>query len=263
MNRRTLEKTLTLVGLTVIMASCAKPADSQLTTLEFIATYGDQEVSCEQPLDERTALTDLRFMVSDVELGSTAGEWQAATTQRVELLDFENGAGPCLNGTVEKLSQLAVRQQADARGLRFTLGVPFDLNHQDPLKATAPLDQPVMHWHWQSGYKFIRAGIVRDGVRWHIHLGSTGCQGPMTAVTHCDQPNRAFVELPLWQPGDQVVMKLDALLHGVLVRGPGAHCLASAADENCRRVSRNLGLDPQTGSPSGDQRVFAVRASDN
>ncbi len=46
------------------------------------------------------------------------------------------------------------------KGLEFKIGVPETLNHIDPLTAVSPLNYTDMHWHWASGYKFFRAGLV-------------------------------------------------------------------------------------------------------
>ena len=50
-------------------------------------------------------------------------------------------------------------------GIRLTVGVPFELNHANPLAAAAPLDRGEMFWSWQSGHKFLRADLARCGSR--------------------------------------------------------------------------------------------------
>ncbi|MDZ7643630.1 MAG: MbnP family protein [Woeseiaceae bacterium] len=78
----------------------------------------------------------------------------------------------------------------DYRTLRLTLGVPADLNHGDPLHAPAPLTQTPMHWHWRSGYKFLRAGVTRGADGYWLHLGSTRCRA-RSAISRVARPQIA------------------------------------------------------------------------
>jgi hypothetical protein len=49
------------------------------------------------------------------------------------------------------------------RGIRFTVGVPFDENHRDPATQTAPLGtESGMFWSWNSGYIFHRVEAKVD-----------------------------------------------------------------------------------------------------
>lgn len=218
--------------------------------------YAGQVINCETIIEDGTKLTDLRFYVAEATLMAPATN----PTDSVQLLDFENAAGACINGSITTSTRLQLQLPApDYQGLAFTVGVPFARNHQDPLKAAPPLNLPAMHWHWRSGYKFLRAGVIRNGRRWHVHLGSTGCEGPITAVSHCQRPNRARIELPEWQPGDAIVIDLDQLLHGVQINDQtAAHCQAQVDIPACRSVAANLGLNPDTGMADRAQRVFRV-----
>lgn len=244
--------------LTLALIACAEKEPPASVAVEFIATYLGEPVSCAAPLDESTRLTDLRLYVSGVEQRDSDGRWRAAGENPVTLIDFEDGSGACQNGTAAVATRVeSVR--ADTDGLRFEVGVPFELNHADPLQATFPLNQPVMHWHWRSGYKFLRVGVEKNGIRWHVHLGSTGCEGPMTAVSRCAAPNRALVTLADWVPGDKIEVKLDALLAGVTIDDSARHCLAATSNPACIAIARNLGLKPETGLPGDNQNVFHIR----
>ena len=81
------------------------------------------------------------------------------------------------------------------------LACHFDLNHDNPLTAEPPLDDPDMHWHWRSGYKFLRAGIRTATDGFWIHAGSAGCEGTVGNITGCRFPNRIDVFLPDFVPG--------------------------------------------------------------
>jgi hypothetical protein len=65
------------------------------------------------------------------------GFWQQ---HDLALLDFEDGQGACSNGTTATNIRLSGRVRSGSyEGLRFTVGVPFDRNHSDPLTALPPL----------------------------------------------------------------------------------------------------------------------------
>lgn len=240
-----------------LLAGCGPPSPTRLD-VDVLLQYDGQTIDCVATARDGTQLTDLRFFVADV---ATLTPATSASTH-VQLIDFENAAAACINGSAATSTRLRLSvPSADFQGLAFTLGVPFDSNHQDPLRATAPLNLPAMHWHWRSGYKFLRAGIVKNDTRWHVHLGSTGCEGAITQVTGCQRPNRARIELPNWRPGDAIVMDLDQLLHGVKIdRQTAAHCQAQVDNPACRAIAENLGLNPETGVTENAQRVFRVLA---
>lgn len=115
---------------------------------------------------------------------ATAEPWQ---NEHVALIDIARHAS--VQGTVDHSTFSAVR---------FTVGVPFDLNHSNPLVAAAPLDRGEMFWNWQSGHKFLRADVAVDGREWSLHLGSTGCSSASALrppAQPCLQPNEMRIEL--------------------------------------------------------------------
>jgi uncharacterized repeat protein (TIGR04052 family) len=220
--------------------------------------------------ESEVSLTDLRFFVSDVVLIDSGGveyplfltadeHWQQ---DDVALIDLENGEGACTNGTQETNTTLSGSSDGvDVEGIRFTIGVPFELNHANPLLADAPLDDSAMHWHWRSGYKFLRAGVttVTDGF-W-MHLGSTGCEGTVQNISACRSPNRVTVELSGFSPDkNRINVDLAALLNGIdLGDGNRSDCSSGPSESACARPFANLGLnfgDAQEKMTSG--AVFQV-----
>ena len=157
-----------LVLLSLIMGGCE--AETRDIAVPFSAVFGQQALACgiATPVG---SLTDLRFYVSEIRLHEEdAGQvdltlavdhrWQGPS---VALIDLEDGTGDCQNGTPGVYSTLKGQIPAgDYRGISFVIGVPFELNHGDPLGAAPPLDDSAMHWHWRSGYKFLRAGFAKD-----------------------------------------------------------------------------------------------------
>ncbi len=193
------------------------------------------------------------------------GKWQV---EGIALLDFENGTGPCANGTPETRQVVSGSAPAgDYTGLKFTVGVPFARNHADPAKAPSPLNLTQLFWVWNAGYKFARIEMQTTGLPngWMLHLGSTGCQPGGTAQTiptGCTFGNRAEIALTGFDPRrDEVVTDLKMLLDGANVdlnqpqtaRG----CMSAPNDADCGPLFANLGL-PFAGKAAPGQKFFAV-----
>ncbi len=206
--------------------------------------------------DGEVALTDLRFFVSDLVVRDAAGREHAVVFEEddrwqhsdVALIDLENGEGSCSNGTPGTNATIdGSTKAADIVAIRFTVGVPFAVNHANPLLAEAPLDNAAMHWHWRSGYKFLRAGVEAHPDGFWIHLGSTGCKGTVGNITSCVEPNRVTVQIEDFSPAtDQVAVSLDALFSGVdLTDGVRSDCSSSPAESACHAPFEVLFNDPE------------------
>ncbi len=171
--RKTLAFLLALVPL-----AAASAAETQKVELKFAAVVGDKAFACGQSYEHmgatgsRITPSDMRFYVSQVELLDDRGQptpvqldqdgvWQV---ENLALLDFEDGTGPCHNGNPGLHSTITgTVPKGKYRGVRFTLGVPFDLNHADPTIAPSPLNISAMFWAWQSGYKFVKIDMATSG----------------------------------------------------------------------------------------------------
>ncbi len=243
--------------------------------IRFALKAGDQEVSCAQPVTglgttQSTAqLNDLRFYISNLALIDGSGNavpvileqdglWQVESTA---LLDFEDGSAGCTETGNPDLntSMRGTVAPGDYSGVRFDLGVPFALNHQDVTVAASPLNVPPMWWSWQGGYKFVRIDIksdaaVMDGA-WLIHLGSTGCTAADQAKAPaelCSRPNVATIQLDGFDPAaNTVVADLATLLANVnlsesVPQPPG--CMSGPDDPDCARLLPGFGLDIATGT---------------
>ena len=254
-----------VVPLMIIpLAGCSPPPVS--VEIPFNAVFGDEILDCESQ-NGGLELTDLRLYVANPELIASDGErvelqlepdgrWQQ---HDLALLDFETGAGGCANGTAEVNTVLrGTAKAADYQSLQFTVGVPFDRNHRDPLLAAAPLGDPAMHWHWRGGYKFLRAGVQSGDDGFWIHLGSTGCEGTVQNISGCRAPNRVTVRLDGFRPGeDEVVIDLAALAEAAAL-GDGARtsCASGPAEADCEAPFAALGLDHASGLAGGTQQVL-------
>lgn len=213
--------------------------------------------------------TDLRLYVHDLTLlGADGAEAPMRLDdvaphqgQQVALLDFAAPGPGCPNaapGTRTVVEGQALAGFA-ATGVRFTLGVPFALNHQDASVASPPLAGTSMFWNWQGGYKFVRFDLqTAEGTPWFLHLGSTGCTGPQTAIEGCARENRPVIEVRDWTPGTPLRIDLDALLaasdlsFNTPETAPG--CMSSPMDPDCDGIFAALGLT----EPALGQTVFAA-----
>jgi uncharacterized repeat protein (TIGR04052 family) len=307
--------TLSLLAITPYIGesllSQTQAAETQPVTLNFEGMVGDQPFSCTESYRLGTAETmamptDFRLYVSDVALidaeGNAVpltleqdGKWQYDT---VALLDFEDRTGTCANGTPETRTQVVGTVPAgDYQGVQFTVGVPFDLNHDDATLAPSPLNLTSLWWNWRGGYKFLRVDLEThnmnaelpvqpkgEGHSGHssdtthtddpghgagasgfaIHLGSTGCQaeGDNLQPTRCLNPNRADIVLSEVDPAtDTIAVDLAALVQSndlsTNVPNTPPGCMSAPEDGDCMGIMHNLGLEFD-GEPSSGQTVFRV-----
>lgn len=250
--------------------------DVQEITLQFAAKVGDQPFACGQQYAVGTGATaffpaDLRLYISEIELIDSEQRRVPLTLVQDELwqfedtvlLDFEDKTPPCALGTT--LTNSVVRGRAPAgeyQGVRFTLGIPFRLNHLDSATSPSPLDVSAMFWSWQGGRKFLRIDEATDLYR--VHLGSTQCASrvptaPPTAP--CGRPNRGEVILSSFDPATQtIVVDVAALLADSDVEAnqpetpPG--CMSSADDGDCDSLFPNLGINFANGMPDASRQKF-------
>jgi uncharacterized repeat protein (TIGR04052 family) len=215
------------------------------------------------------------------------GVWQY---QNIALLDFENGSGPCSNGTQATNTEISgTVPSGKYTGVRFTLGVPFALNHGDPTIAPSPLNITAMFWNWQGGYKFLKVDITTKNAApmghhnrgahgshgdhnggeasgFPVHIGSTACASPSPTQkpSECKNPNRLSVTFENFDPSRHtIVADLGALLAGADVERntpntpPG--CMSFPKDPDCSSVMRALSLSYDGARADETQRFFRVR----
>lgn len=254
-------------------------ADTQTVAIEFVAKVGAADFVCGDTYDNLGAndtslvLSDFRLYVQEVELKNAAGDYVAVAltseqnpwqTGNLTLLDFEDGCGDA--GTPEMNVVVTGAVPAGTYdGLRFKMGVPFELNHENPATADSPLNLTTMQWDWQGGYKFLRLDTGNfSKTDWRMHLGSTDCDGDPIAggTTVCENPNHTDVEFAVFDPdADLVVADFAALVEGAEldVNQPETPfgCMAGPGDGDCAALFDNLGL-PFDGSEPGPQQFFSV-----
>lgn len=216
----------------------------------------------------RAQLADARLFVSGLQVRDVDGEWvdlelEDSIWQRngVALLDFEDGTGACADSGTDEMNQTIygnVPTGDGFDGLRFQVGVPFALNHNDNATAPPPFNVAGMFWNWRGGYKFVRVDWTVDGGnRWNVHIGSTGCGGgPPTVAPDaaCARSNVATIELTGFDPRSRRIeidfaTLIDAadLTANVVDSPPG--CMSNPMESSdCNPVFNNLGLDFDSGA---------------
>jgi uncharacterized repeat protein (TIGR04052 family) len=276
----------------------------QKVRIAFDAQVGGTPFACGTTYDSvglshtKIKARDLRFFVSQVELITADGRGVPVTLDQdgiwqyknLVLLDFEDGTASCLNGNVGINRQIVGTVPVGSySGLRFSLGVPFELDHVDAASAPSPLNTSAMFWSWQDGFKFLRAEVVAAAAAhatsasmqpaamqmdmsrmghangFPVHVGSTGCAASFVAAApgeECVHPNRAVITFANFDLGrDTVVFDLAQLLAGVDLDSPAAGaspgCMSFPGTAACSGPMRALGL-AYDGAPAAPQTVFTL-----
>jgi uncharacterized repeat protein (TIGR04052 family) len=292
--------------LHVATAPFAAAQDNQPVTLRFAGAVNGAPFRCGQSYANvgttKSTITpsDFRLFVSDVQLITADGTavslaldqdgiWQY---KNVALIDFEDGTGPCSNGTKAMHTEVSgTVPRGGYTGVRVTLGVPFELNHGDPTIAPSPLNLTAMFWNWQGGYKFLKADLNSSGLGakpamhgmasghgnqaghgdgdasgFAVHLGSTVCAAasPTDSPSACKNPNRVTVTFDKFDSAQNVIVAdLGAILSGANVdyntpdTSPG--CMSFPKDADCPAVMSALGLAYDGAPPAGRQRFFSMK----
>lgn len=291
-------------------ASLAQTAETQSVRLQFQGMVGEEAFSCESTyaglgtMESTVAVTDFRLYVSDVQLINEAGDrvpvlleqdgvWQY---ENVALIDFEDRSGTCTNGTPDiRTEVVGTVPTGTYTGVEFTLGVPFELNHNDATLAPSPLNLTAMWWNWQGGYKFVRIDLENemmmgdmpqtqqhaphgghggehggdhDGMAqgFLIHLGSTACQlegDAMSPTTACGNPNTSIITFEDFDPtSDVIVADLAALVadSNLMMNEPDTAlgCMSGPDDSDCLGILHNFGLSHSDQESSG-QTFFRIK----
>lgn len=266
---------IVLVGLNLSIQA----QQIEKTVINFQAVVGDKAFDCREiyegigTTNSKMSVTDFKFYVQDVRLVDKKGRETPVNltndgkfqTEKVALLDFENGEGTCTNGTKEL--NTAIRgtvPKGKYSGVKFTIGVPEELNHLDPTLQPSPLNFTRMMWSWQLGFKFARIDTKTTGRPngYVLHLGSTNCVTDANGIINCARPNRPeFVFEKFDLVKDSVIVDLKTLFAGANVdinqEKTAAGCMSFEGDSDCLPVFKNLGLSFE-GSTASKQSFLRV-----
>lgn len=247
---------------------------------------------------------DFRMYINSVEVRNTDGKVVPVTLDQdgrwqqnnLALLDFEDKTGDCESGTPDtRFEVTGTVPKGEYTGVRFNLGVPFSMNHQDASQASSPLNLTSMFWVWRFGYKFTRIDFATTGIPqgYFIHLGSTGCTGVAEAkaaesahddmhIQHegedhgaapteesntsppldCRAINQGSITLSDFNADtDTIVADLGELLKKTDIDSnmpdTASGCMSSPEDDDCQTILPALGVAFKDIAPQ--QRFFKVR----
>jgi len=259
-----------------LLTGCFDQKESK--KVHFQLLYQNVAVSCESRFTH--AITDseksvkigswqyqqLQFFIHNVEVKTSENGWQAWSmvtnsnqTSNVALI------GEVCNEKSEQSYWQVELEPLDKTvaytDIRFTLGVPFELNHLNPLTQPSPLNDSSMFWGWQGGHKFMRAELFSDNDDWLFHLGSTGCKAlsPVRAPKNeCLYPNRMLVSLPFTKQNKTIGFDLEMLIRDVELTRKNS-CQSAIDEDSCKVLFKNLDMNT---NKSGISRMFKAQKND-
>jgi uncharacterized repeat protein (TIGR04052 family) len=292
--RRKFIPTLIALSTTALLAACSSDSNDDDNTdyieqdisISFMGHTGADHVMCGMTASNMGTgaasgmVTDFRVFVHDVTLIDEDGEEFIITqtdndfqTARLTLLDFRDRSdctqmsgetNPAYNSEV--IGTFQAPEGTLISAIKFGVGVPFELNHANPLTADAPLNSSGMQWNWQGGYKHMRIEGKFDSQPYVFHLGSTGCDGePQSGgTTACSNNNRPTITLTEFNPDMQaVVIDVQALTEDTeLDADGGAKCHSQMDNAVCSEQFNALGLS-HNGTTSNGQTVFSLAMKHN
>ncbi|AOW76769.1 hypothetical protein A3Q34_07835 [Colwellia sp. PAMC 20917] len=250
----------TIFGLSVTLLSGCFQNESPIT-LTFQPVYKQVTLNCashfngnnEQLLgaaSKNWQYQQLQFFIHDVEVNTKKNGWQpwSMTTNAHQAENVALLGEVCNEEGEQDYWQLELTPLNEASvitDIRFTLGVPFALNHLNPLTQPSPLNEASMFWGWQGGHKFMRAELASPDDDWLFHLGSTGCKAlsPVRSPkSECLYPNRVVVSLPFTSLITTIEFDLSALITDITLTRANS-CQSSVDEESCKVLFKNLGIN--------------------
>lgn len=241
----------------------------------FTPYFQEQEIQCGQALNihnEQWRIAELAMFFSQFSLNFSEpiilddNDWQS---QQVALIRSAVDCKETMGNTTvtAKINGVGVNYAPNVKTpitLSFNVGVPFAVNHQNPLIQGSPLNDSSMFWVWRNGYKFIRWDMQSEsGDSWSFHLGSVGCESAAMVRAPqkpCAQPNLIpvavtlpFDSIQLVEADDKtnkarrlqikVSIHLDAILDNIEATRKNS-CMFSGIDSTtCTQLLENLKLN--------------------
>ena len=235
-----------VVATTLALYACNQRSH---TTFAVKLMYNNQPIECGSLItigEHNFTAENLLFYLSAFNIDNKPVQIfnnSAISQTGVTLLGFRCSSSTNWSSLKVTLLPNKDRAQAEKVTLAFTLGVPENLNHQNPLLAEPPLTASDMFWTWQQGYKFLRLDLngFDSAENWSFHLGSFGCQSSSSQrppEQPCQTSNRYRLTIAQYRLGDDVVLHIDELLAGVVTSGK--NCMGNPSSIACKPVLENL-----------------------
>lgn len=244
-----------LIALLMSLAGCDKLELFKREAGEIPVSLVGTSGSCPQQINiegERWLLNHFAFYLSQPEI-KIEGKWQALKFKpgedQSETVALITLASDCDNRKRSNSTLMLDANEAlmnRATSLRFTLGLPPQLNHADISSLSEPLNNADMFWSTQKGRKFMRLDLQQageNGKRWRLHVSSAGCSSPSSeAPPACTEPNRVTFILPMTQ--NDMDLRLEASVADIVWRvsqAKGEGCGTEAEPQAvCSRLMRNV-----------------------
>jgi uncharacterized repeat protein (TIGR04052 family) len=230
-----------------LLVACSEPQQRNKITVQFWSD--NQQLGCED--NEKLANSKLKIeqvglflsnltLVNEnvtIPLQLSKNPWQTAS---VALMYLPSDCQQSHNQTLMFDTHI---DQHLPQTLTFNVGVPFDLNHQNPLSQSSPLNLPSMFWAWQNGHKFLRLDLKAKKEPFSFHLGSVGCASSSRVrapESPCAEPHFFSFKLDKQERGEVLRIDLDKLLDGIEL-SPESSCLFHGEQESvCQLLMDNL-----------------------
>lgn len=272
---------LCITATLVLLAACKQDTDVAVVdtapetftvALPFKALIDGIPVNCRSQYEDvgatntRVRVGDMRMYIHDVSLIDEAGtavpvelDQDAFQRDNVVLLDFETGESICTDGTAETHTEVTGTVPGGSyTGVRFTVGLPFELNHvvQEAGVTPAPFDLAPMYRSVTAGYRFFKLNLTSEvsALDWPVYVGSTGCSGFESDVTCTSENLQTFTVTNFDWRSDTVVFALDVLLEttdlsknstytvGTTVYDTPDGCQSDPSDADCAGIFSSYGL---------------------
>jgi len=248
---RLLTKMAIILSIVLFLLGCGKANNKQ--TIVVSPVFNGQVIGCDVNFTHEN--TDWRyqqflFFISNLEALTTTGSWI-----KPELLSskFQTKSVALIGETCGEENHWQLNFSSDVgiskwQKLRLTIGVPFEVNHINPLTQESPLNLPTMFWGWQKGHKFLRLELASEQDTWLYHLGSMGCKAasPLRApLAPCLHDNKFTFEVDITrgqnhQAEDKVIVfDVEKLVSGLTLGGESS-CQSSPRNESCQQLVSNL-----------------------
>ncbi|MFT4941278.1 MAG: putative repeat protein (TIGR04052 family) [Paraglaciecola sp.] len=230
-----------------LLTGCSEPQQDNKITIQFWAD--NQQLGCkdnERLANSKFKIEQLGLYLSNLTLlnsGTTMPLQLAKNPWQTEAVALMYLSSDCQQSHNQTLTFDTDFDKKLPQTLTFNVGVPFELNHQNPLSQASPLNLPSMFWAWQNGHKFLRLDLITTDKPFSFHLGSVGCASSSRVrapESPCAEPNFFSFKLDKQQQGEVLKVNLDKLLDGIDV-GPENSCLFHGEQEPaCLLLIENL-----------------------
>jgi uncharacterized repeat protein (TIGR04052 family) len=265
--KKSLLGTITLLLSVTLLSGCFEQTRTQKVL--FKPVYENMPLNCESNFHithakevkngelKKWQYQQLQFYIYGVEVNTRTSGWQpwGMTTNSNQASNVALLGETC-NENQEvsnwKLELEPFDSSVEITDIRFTLGVPFELNHLNPLTQPSPINDSSMFWGWRGGHKFMRVELVSQDDDWLFHLGSTGCKSlsPVRAPKNeCLHPNRVKVSLPFTDTTLALKFDLAVLLRDIALTRDNS-CQSAVDEESCKVLFKNLNMESNSSNES-------------